>query len=83
MLEAGTNLLASITYDWPSERGEFEMVVDFTQQSATITASTTSRSLSGTLEIDADTGTLTGSDLALVVGSALSCSPVIGANRSE
>jgi len=74
----GTNLLASMTYDWPSERGEFEMVVDFTQQSATITASTTSSSLSGTLEIDADTGALTGSNLALVSPDGTDTATFIG-----
>lgn len=74
----GTNLVASMTYDWLSERGEFEMVVDFNQHSATIAASTPSSSLSGTLEIDAETGALTGSNLALVSPDGTDTATFIG-----
>ena len=46
--------------------------------SAGETASTTSSSLSGTLEIDADTGALTGSNLALVSPDGTDTATFIG-----
>ena len=79
----GTNLVVNMTSDWLSERGEFEMMVNFSNKTATINSSTASSSLSGNLAIDTMTGALTGSNLALVSPDGNNTATFIGTFNGE